>query len=536
MAIKTCYGEELFFCDDSAALNDALEQCIRMLLTQNHGVGIAGGCYTPQMPFTLISKLTLDLLGYADIEQLHRACGGSVLPLFVPDSAGVMTAEAFQELPPISEKRLFKKGGKPIWVRVVKWDAPNVNGGPMWLMSLCDIDAVHSREEQLVLAKEAAERADQAKTRFLSRMSHDIRTPINGMLGMAHIALDNLDDPARVADALQKILTAGGQLKLLIDEVLDMSQLESGHIQLLQEAFDLHEALDKIDAVLATLAEERRVRYPQAHYLERHRHVRGSMLHITRVLENVLTNAVKYTPAGGSVERWLEEAPIDDTHSMFHFTVQDTGVGMTPEFQQHMFEPFTRAADDTMPGAGLGLAITHDLVEKMHGTIRVKSAPGAGTRVTVSLPLELTAAPSRPVTTDAAQQDLHGLRVLLAEDNSLNREIIEYLLQQAGASVESVQTGTQAVAAFAASPSGYFGAILMDVLMPELSGLDATRAIRRSGHPQAAAIPIIAVTANAFASDVQAALDAGMNEHIAKPLDAARLYTILRRCCPRKEP
>ena len=535
MSIKTYYGEELYFQDGSVALSEDLEQSIRSLLTQNHGVGIVGGFYEPGLPLALISALTLDMLGYESAEDLYERCGGSILPLFFPAGGEAMTESAFRALPPISEQRLDSKSGQPLWVRIVKRDRPGKGARQMWLMSLCDIDTVHSREEQLLHAKEDAERANLAKTHFLSRMSHDIRTPMNGMLGMAHIAQANLDDPAVVADALQKIITAGQQLKLLIDEVLDMSQLESGRVELLHEPFDLQAELEKVHTVLATLAAERGVRFPPARYLQDDSLVRGSLLHICRVLENIVTNAIKYTPAGGSVERWVEESPIDGTHAMYHFTVQDTGVGMSEEFQRHMFEPFTREGASAAHGTGLGLAITHDLVEKMGGTIEVKSAPGAGTRVTVSLPLERIPEPPKPAGhSDVPYQALGGLRVLLAEDNDLNREIVEFLLRQAGVEVESVYTGRQALETFTASRPGHYDLILMDVMMPELSGLDATRRIRRSAHPQAQTIPIIAVTANAFASDVRAALDAGMNEHIAKPLDSTRLYAVLQRYCGKK--
>ena len=535
MSIKTYYGEELYFRDSSVALSEDLEQCIRSLLTQNHGVGIAGGFYEPGLPLALISKLALDLLGFADTAELKARCGGSILPLFAPTGGEAMTEAAFRALPSVSEQRMYTKDGQPIWVRIVKWDRPGEGARQMWLMSLCDMNAVHLREEQLMLAKEDAERANQAKTRFLSRMSHDIRTPMNGMLGMARIAQAHLNDPAVVADALQKIIAAGQQLKLLIDEVLDMSQLESGHVELLHESFDLRAELDKADAVLAAIAAERGVRFPPAHYLQTDDLVRGSLLHICRVLENIVTNAIKYTPAGGSVERWLEQTPIDETHAMYRFTVQDTGVGMSREFQKHMFEPFTREGASAAHGTGLGLAITHELVEKMGGTIEVKSAPGAGTRITVSLPLERMPEPQKPAgRSETAYQELGGLRVLLAEDNDLNREIVEFLLRQAGVAVESVYTGRQALETFTASRPGHYDLILMDVMMPELSGLDATRLIRRSDHPQAKTIPIIAVTANAFASDVRAALDAGMNEHIAKPLDSARLYAVLQRYCGKK--
>lgn len=534
MASRSFYREAIYFHDPAFCLTDALEDCIQMLLAQNHGVGILGGYYTPHTPICLVSALALALLGYDDAAQLQTSCNGSLLALFAPDASGIMTEEAFRRLPPIFEKHLYTRSGQTCWVRIVKWDGVAPNGQPMWLMSLCDMDTVHQREAQLICARDEADHANQAKTKFFSRMSHDIRTPMNAILGMAHIAQEHLDDPTLVSDALHKIIRESHRLKRLIDEVLDMSRLEQGQVELLHEPFSLRAELEHTTTLFTTLAAERGIDFPPPHLQHRHDGVCGSSMHIRRVLENVLSNAVKYTPAGGRIERWVEESPIDKTHALLHFTVQDTGIGMDAEFQKQMFEPFARAEESETPGAGLGLAITSELVRKMHGTIRVKSAPGAGTRVTVTLPLELTDALPQPDVQDHTPLRLDGVHILLAEDNALNSEILEYMLRQTGAHVETVQTGTQAVAVFAASRPEHFQLILMDVMMPELSGLDAARAIRRAGHPQAATIPIIAVTANAFSTDVRAALDAGMNEHIAKPLDAAQLNAVLRRYFPER--
>ena len=272
------------------------------------------------------------------------------------------------------------------------------------------------------------------------------------------------------------------------------------------------------------------------HFNMQHRHVIGSPLHVQRIIANISSNAVKYNHVGGLVDYTLEEFPIDADHATFRFTIRDTGIGMSEEFLAHLYEPYARAAEaDTMPvqGTGLGMSIAMALVKKMDGSIQVQSELGKGTTFTVDLPLELdkAACAAKDNTMSNSSElpelpDLKGMHILLAEDNDLNREIAEYMLTGAGATVTSARNGKQAVELFATSGQGSapaFDAILMDIVMPEMDGLEAARAIRASAHPDAAQIPIIAQSANAFTDDVRKSTEAGMNGHVTKPLDEARL-------------
>ena len=535
MTIKGYYGEELYFKDETVQKTEFLEQNIRSLLTQNHGVGIIGGLYEPGLPIQFMSGLALDMLEYPSAGEFSRCCGDSLLRLFSTEYGGRFTEESFEKLPPVSEKCLITYNGRPLWVRVVKWDEIGNIGERMWLISICDIDAVHKREEQLVRAKEEAESANKAKSLFMSRMSHDIRTPMNAILGMVHIARDNVDNSETVNDALDKIEAAGRQLKLMLDEVLDMNQLESGRIEISEDSFNIRETVEKTVEMLRPSAESKKLEFKGAVFRNIHDNVLGSQIHIRRIIENLVTNAIKYTPSGGTVDCILEEEPSDDKYPVYCLTVKDTGIGMSEEFQKCMFEPFTRAKNAVAVdnnGTGLGLSITRELVDLMGGTIEVRSRQGEGSTFVIRIPLEPDF--SRQVQPEAGRAEcggLAGMRILLAEDNPLNREIAEYILSKAGAAVQEAEDGRQAAERFANSEDGEFDLILMDILMPEMNGLEAAKVIRKSSHPQAKTVPIIAMSANAFSEDKRASLEAGMNAHIAKPVDINELYGVIEEYC-----
>ena len=525
MAVRAYYGEELYFNDDAVSLTQALQENIRVLLSQNHGVGILGGRYAAGLPIHLCSKLALDMLGFASLDEFEAFSGGCLLPLLCTET-DAMTEKDFSQLPATAEVCMRTSSGQHLWVRIVRWEAAEADG--TWLLSLCDIDTTHRRELQLIEAKEEADHANRAKTLFLSRMSHDIRTPINGILGMARIAGENLDSRDKVADALEKISAAGQQLQLLVDEVLDVSQLESGHIELLHTPFDLRRELQKMYDMIALLAAEADIRLQPLQLDIRHTAVVGSAIHLHRILENLLTNAVKYTPAGGSVVFAVRELESNELYTRYRFTVRDTGYGMSEAFQAHMYEQFRReeVPGRNIKGTGLGLPIARDLVLLMDGTIEAESKLGEGTCFTVCLPLERSMEPANEEQQDELpERYLAGAHVLLAEDNALNREIAVYLLTHAGAEVCTAENGKQAVEAYLQDDG--FDLILMDIMMPEMDGLQAMRTIRSCGQPHAKEVPIIAMTANAFAADINAALDAGANAHLAKPIDVEALRRTL---------
>ena len=400
-----------------------------------------------------------------------------------------------------------------------------------------------------------AEEASAAKTEFLSNMSHDIRTPINGIMGMLDIAEENFDDKARVKDCIAKMRGAASHLLSLVNDVLDMSKIESGSMQMLNTPFDLRVLLDSCCGILEGQITERNITFTKQIGPFWHPYLVGSELHIRQVLINILSNAVKYTPDGGEINFRAKETLFEEGLVHLRMEIKDNGIGMSEEFLQHIFEPFTqeqRSSRTHYKGTGLGMAITKKLVDQMHGSLDVESEPGKGSTFIVRLSLPLGTppkaepsvvvrhaasaaasgsswddAPAAGAETAAAAPaaaetvlPLAGLHLLLAEDNELNSEIATTLLEEQGASITAVENGRLALEAIQNAAPRTYDAILMDVMMPEMNGLEATRCIRAfEGKGPGEGTPIIAMTANVFADDVKACLDAGMNSHVGKPLD-----------------
>nr|WP_243003376.1 ATP-binding protein [Enterocloster citroniae] len=435
----------------------------------------------------------------------------------------------------------------------------------------------HREEERkakqaLEEAYAAANRANQAKSEFLSKMSHDIRTPMNAILGMAAVAEGYLEDKAKVADCLSKIRMSGDHLLGLINAVLDMSKIESGSVCLTESVFSLNGMMREIGLMIRPDTEQKEQHLEVYVGDLSHDAVYGDLVRVKEVLLNLLSNAVKYTPKKGCIRAALEEKPSGKDHvGCYEFTVEDNGIGMSPAFQEKMFTPFERAADARVrgiQGTGLGLAITRNLVQMMNGTIQVESRLDEGTRFVVTVFMKLAGekpeedgqAPGKakdkagePAGEKAGAQTAGekagrchntgnpsgtaafepGARILLAEDNDLNREIVQELLMLQGLETACAVNGREAVDLFAGNPPGTYALILMDIQMPVMNGYEASRAIRTMGErgerPDGAEIPIIALTANAFADDVYRAKQAGMNEHIAKPLEIDRLLEVMHR-------
>lgn len=532
--VKSFYAEPIYRSDFGCKDLQAVEKSIQTLLEKNSGVGVVGGYYEDGLPVCLISELALLALGCHDGEAFGNDHAKHFADRFLAEDAALAQCENFRAYCGKRTLCLRTFDGKSRWFSLCKNDEQLADGRVMWLLTLCDCDELHRHEQSLIEARNSAEAANRAKSTFLSRMSHDIRTPLNGILGMARIAQEHADDPETVRRTLAKLASAGEQLETLINDVLDMSRLESGRIELLHQRFDLYELLARNGDALQ--AQSNRMQLTRnVHFNNTHNIVYGSPLHIQRVIANISSNAIKYNRVGGTIDYTLDELPQDATHAVYRFTIKDTGVGMSEEFLQHIYEPFAREGDaaDGFKSTGLGMAITKELVDCMGGTITATSKLGQGTKFVVELPLEIDPdATAQPGEAAETLPDLHGMRILLAEDNALSSEIAQYLLHGAGAEITAVENGQQAVAAFAASGQGgkpAFDAILMDIMMPEMDGLAAARAIRTGSHPQAQSIPIIAQTANAFAEDVKQAIDAGMNDHVAKPLDEARLRRVLAK-------
>ena len=386
---------------------------------------------------------------------------------------------------------------------------------------------------KLAKAAREASSANSAKTEFLRRMSHDLRTPINGIRGMVEVGNANADDLQKQTECRSKIWTASGLLLDLANEALDMSRLESGQVDLNLVPTNLVALNREVCDILERQAEERLVTIICDQRTLDHPYARVSVTHLKRLLLNIAGNAVKYNRQGGYVRLTCREVEPVDGVPVYEYTIADNGIGMSEEFQQHLYEPFSREeqqVEGASSGTGLGASIAKQLVELMGGTMSFTSALGQGTTFTICLPFEKCKRSEIPqaVRVDAGDSDvLQGLRVLLVEDNDLNAEIAQFTLDRAGAVVTHVKDGESAVETFAASEPHEYDVVLMDIMMPGIDGLEATRQIRALDREDAATTPIIAVSANAFADDRRLSREAGMNAHLSKPVSAQELVEAL---------
>ena len=389
-------------------------------------------------------------------------------------------------------------------------------------------------KQRLMEAAEEARRANVAKTDFLRRMSHDIRTPINGIQGMITIAEHFPEDLEKQTECREKIKEATGFLLDLVNNILDMNKLESGKIVLEHQPFDLLEVLERINDIARMNAASHGITVKVDHSGIHHRHLIGSPLHLKQILQNIDGNAIKYNREGGSISCAARELRCVDGRVYYQFVCSDTGRGMSKEFLTHAFEPFAQedsSARTSYMGTGLGLAIVKQLTEMMGGTIEVESEQHVGTTFKVTLPFELDTEYPKHVQVAApeSEADFSGRRVLLVEDNALNQEIARFMLENAGMKVTTAENGKEAVEIFQDSNAYDFDLILMDVMMPVMDGLTATRTIRALPRADAQTIPIFAMTANAFTDDIEESHKAGMNEHLSKPLDAEKLLATIQR-------
>lgn len=553
MMLESSYLEPLFL-QEGQSVTEALQRNIPALLRENHGVGIIGGCYEPGLPIQLISELAVRMLGYASIDEFTSAIKNSMSALLYADK---LSEEEFAALSKPEETHLRTKNGS-LWVRIVKRDVDD-RGSILWLISICDMDALYQKEllvdqamfekrrqellqqEQLQKAnllleqqkaelQEAytqAQHANSAKSDFLARMSHDIRTPINSIIGLLEIAENFSSDTEKLRDIRTKCQTVAWYLLSLVDDVLDMSKLESGEVHLVEGAFRLDELLDQCREIIEPQAAEKDLTFVMENRLEKEDcALISSSTHLRQILTNLLSNAVKYNRLHGSITAIAEKQAADQTSVTVCFTIADTGRGISEEFQKEMFEPFTRETtqEAAVSGTGLGLPIVKRLTDMLGGSITVQSELNVGTTFTVTIPfrrdLERKECETKQVSN---KESLHGMNILLVEDNALNLEITEYLLKHEGCTVRTAINGLEAVRAFEQSKPFYFDAILMDVMMPIMDGYEATQTIRAMDRPDAEKVQIVAMTANAFAEDVAKCKAVGMNAHLPKPFKADQL-------------
>ena len=387
---------------------------------------------------------------------------------------------------------------------------------------------------ELLIAAKKAEAANEAKTEFLQRMSHDIRTPINGICGMIDMAEHYADDMEKQTEYRAKIKEASNLLLELVNDVLDMSKLESGEVVLEESPFNLNKIFEEVLVVIEQIAAEQNIRIVWEKKEIKHCDLIGSPRYVKRVMMNILSNAVKYNGENGQIYISCREIPSEQPEmKTMEFVCRDTGIGMTEEFQKYIFEPFAQehtGSRTKFAGTGLGMPITKKLVEKMGGTITFESEKSVGTTFVIRVPFKIEPdADKREEQTDASEKSIKGLHILLAEDNELNMEIAEFVLQNEGADVTKAWDGQEAVELFRNSAPGEFDVILMDIMMPVMNGYEATKMIRSLDREDAKEVPIIAMTANAFTEDRIRAKEAGMDEHVAKPVDVELLKKVIHK-------
>ena len=398
-------------------------------------------------------------------------------------------------------------------------------------------DELRQAQDIAAEALQSAERASKAKTDFLANMSHDIRTPMNAIIGITTLMKNELHQPEKLAEHLDKLENSGQLLLGIINDILDMSRIESGKTTLNVEKMNLPQQISQLDSIIRQQAGQRSQTFTVNTHLQ-HENVLADPNRLNRVLMNILSNAVKYTPTGGHIRFEVDELPRNEHYARYRFVVQDDGIGMSEAYQKTLFDPFTReerSGTNKVQGTGLGMAITKNIVDLMGGSINVESTTGKGTRFEVVLEFpvdaEADAVPEAQVLPEEEKKTspLSGMKFLCAEDNAINAEILEMLLEANGASCTICSNGQEIVDAFASVKPGEYDMILMDVQMPVMDGLEATRRIRSGENPLGRIIPILAMTANAFLEDMQKSREAGMDEHLSKPVDIAALEQTVKR-------
>ena len=426
--------------------------------------------------------------------------------------------------------------GEPRYIHVTGF-INDVQGARKCIVDLSDRTGEHQTTLAVEAALEVAEKASKAKTDFLSNMSHDIRTPMNAIIGITTLMKNELHQPEKLAEHLGKLETSGRLLLGIINDILDMSRIESGKTTLNIEKTNLPQQVSQLDSIIRQQASQRRQTFTVENHVQ-HENVLADPNRLNQVLMNILSNAVKYTPQGGHIRLDVEELSHTEHYAKYRFVVQDDGIGMSAVYQKTLFEPFTReekSGTNRVQGTGLGMAITKSIVDLMGGTIHVESAPGKGSRFEVVLELPIDAEADKVQTASALPEEdeavspLSGMSFLCAEDNAINAEILEMLLETKGARCTICSNGQEIVDAFASVKPGEYDMILMDVQMPVMDGLEATRRIRNGENPLGRIIPILAMTANAFLEDMQKSKEAGMDEHLSKPVDIAALEQTVKR-------
>ncbi len=426
-----------------------------------------------------------------------------------------------------------------IWIQLANPGWLIINASYAIIYVWCDVtveerrrkvlyDEIVEKNKELEIISKKAESAAQAKTEFLSRMSHDIRTPMNAIIGLTHLAEEETDLQV-VKEYLRNIETSSDFLLGLINDILDMSKIENGDLTLKESVYSKEEFINSINTVIKPLMDKRGIHFV-FHMSANTTAIRVDKLRYNQIFFNLLSNAAKFTPKGGTVEFTSEEIPSPDERIGIRFHVKDTGIGMSPEFLPHIYDPFSQERSqmgDSVKGTGLGLPIVKSLVDIMGGKISVQSELGKGTEFTVDMFVPLADAEPEDTVKDIVYENLQDARILLVEDNDINIYVATLILEKAGCIVDVAKDGKEAVEQFGASAEHYYRAILMDVRMPIMNGIEASMAIRNLDRADAAEVPIIAMTADAFEEERKKTIEAGMNHHLSKPINPKLLYQVL---------
>ena len=452
----------------------------------------------------------------------------------IDDIASLEEGECLQ----VFRERIQARTGERRWYQETLY-RESIKGVDKYVLVLSDRTNEQKGSLMLEQALDIARSSNEAKSQFLANMSHDIRTPINAIVGMTKIARESGEASEKIAGCLDAITASSRHLLELINDVLDMSRIESGQMELQERRFDIDDVVGGVEAIIRPQAQAKSQELRIDCSKMKHKAFSGDELRISQILLNLASNAVKYTQEGGTIALVVQElAKTRPSYASVAFTITDNGMGMSPEFVERIFDPFERSEEVSIAriqGTGLGMSITKALIDAMGGIVEVDSEKGRGSSFRVTLELRVVssadACPPLEVVPESTSYRFEGKRFLLAEDNELNAEILIELLGCRGAKVEWAENGEKAIDAFSKHPAGYYDAVFMDVMMPVMNGYEAARALRACSSARSEEVKIVALTANAFAEDVKSALDAGMDAHVAKPVDIDGLACVLGKVC-----
>ena len=539
-SIDEIVQKERFYKDALQKVNQALQHQLDMITSALPG-GVKISNDDPEYSFKYVSEHFAQMLGYDTPEELMEASGGTIADLAHPDDLEQGIAEALEQYNKADHYeityRMKCKNGSWKYIedrghKICKSDGVIEH----WNLILDKNELVEK-----TIALESEKKANQSKSEFLSRMSHDMRTPLNGIIGLMDICMKHPEDRTLVDSSRLKARVAADHLLSLINDTLELSKLENEEAKLAKENFYLPKLLHEVETIAQMRADEEciTIRFMDNPYSVPYPNLIGSSLHVKQIFLNLITNSIKYNRKNGSVDCCLKEEKESDERVLVDVTIKDTGIGMSEDFLKNIFQPFVQAdqgARSQYKGTGLGMAIVKELLDRMGGTIEIDSVENQGTSIHVVIPFEIAEEPAVvQEMSELPKENLSGCRILLAEDNELNREIAAFLLKDEGISVTEAEDGRQALECFLKMPDGYYDAVLMDIMMPVMDGYQAAMAIRGSGKQDAEMIPIIAMTANAFAEDKRKTMEAGMNAHLSKPLNVPELMDTIRKFCAGKQ-